>query len=352
MLNPSRNLINTTTIIIPVVLALVLIISSQLSFLLFHTLAEFFAIIVALLSAVVAWQMYTFTRNHFLMYLGCGYFWIASLDMLHTLSYEGLSILDTTGTNVAVQFWIGTRILEALLLLSSPWFLTRPVNPKIAISLFAFISVSLTALILTKNFPIGFIEGKGLTDFKIYSEYLIILMLAGAIYYLSLQRRLLDQRIFKLIVASIALTMMAELSFTFYVSIYGLSNISGHIFKLFSFWLIFIAVVRTTLREPFSAMSKAETHYDAIPDAAIIVDNKGIIQHVNKAACSLANLTSIELIGQQAHHIFHNKNENESLCNICNSVKNRTELSAYELEFSETTWFDISISPIDGEESL
>ncbi|MDH5259534.1 MAG: PAS domain S-box protein, partial [Gammaproteobacteria bacterium] len=52
------------------------------------------------------------------------------------------------------------------------------------------------------------------------------------------------------------------------------------------------------------------------------------------------------------HHIFHNKNENKSLCNICNSVKNRTELSAYELEFSETTWFDISISPIDGEESL
>lgn len=51
--------------------------------------------------------------------------------------------------------------------------------------------------------------------------------------------------------ASIILTMGAELSFTFYVDVYGLSIIVGHIFKLLSFWLIFIAIVRVSLREPY-----------------------------------------------------------------------------------------------------
>ena len=349
--NNSRSLVDAKTILLPVLLAALLVFSSQFSFLLFHTLAEFFAIVVAILAAVVAWQMYAFTRNHFLMYLGCGYFWIAVLDMAHALTYKGMSIVPVTDTDVAIQFWIGTRYLEALLLLTAPWFLAHSLKRNVAISIFGGISIVLFMSVMSGNFPAGFIEGQGLTEFKIYSEYIIIGILAAAIIYLVLQRKLIDRRVFVLMVVSIAFTMMAEMAFTFYVSVYGLSNLAGHILKLFSFWLIFVAVVRTTLREPFSAISKAETYYDAVPDATIIVDKKGIIQHANKLACSLVNQSCTKLPGKSAHSVFHNKNTSYDNCTVCQTIASGTELSAYEMQISDTSWFDFSTSLIQGEDN-
>ena len=352
MTKTARNLLDTKTILFPVFFALILVFSSQVNFLLFHTLAEFFAIVVAILTTVVAWQMYAFTRNHFLMYLGCGYFWIAALDMIHTLAYKGMPIFPQTGSDMSIQFWIGTRYLEALLLLTSPWFLTRPLRRELMMLFYGIISTVLIILIISGNFPIAFIENQGLTTFKIYSEYIIITIILGAIYYLFQQRKLMDQRVFVLMIASMVFTMLAELAFTFYISVYGLSNLVGHIFKLFSFWLIFIAVVRTTLREPFSAMSKAETYYDAVPDATIIVDKNGIIQHVNKPACQLSKQSSIDLIGQHNHSVFHNINNSKVDCPICRAITSGKEISAYELQNSDKSWFDISISLIPGENSV
>ena len=56
--------------IIPVTLAIILIIISFRNYLLFHTLAEFSAIIVAILMFVVAWHTFVFSHNHFLMSRG------------------------------------------------------------------------------------------------------------------------------------------------------------------------------------------------------------------------------------------------------------------------------------------
>lgn len=352
MTNEARNLLDTKTVLLALFFVLILIISSQFSFLLFHTLAEFFAIVVAILTTVVAWQMYAFTRNHFLMYLGCGYFWIAALDMVHTLTYKGMTVFPGTGSNLSIQLWIGTRYLEALLLLTSPLFLSRSLRRELIISIYGVIAVVLFTLVMSGHFPIVFIDNQGLTAFKIYSEYIIIAIISGAIFYLVKKRKLMDQRVFVLMIASMVLTMVAELAFTFYVSVYGLSNLVGHIFKLLSFWLIFIAVVRTTLREPFSALSKSETYYDAVPDATIIVDKNGIIQHVNKPACQLAGQSSVELIGQRNHSIFHDIDTRQKECEICQLIAHGTELPTYELQNSEQSWFDISISLIPGENSF
>ena len=351
MPNTSHSLINTKTLIIPVALTVLLILSSQISFLFFHVLAESFAIFVAILAAVVVWQMYDFTRNHFLMYLGCGYFWIASLDLLHAFSYKGMSIFTLSSPDMGIQIWIGTRYMEAFLLLSAPWFLSHSLRRNLVFSLFAIFAAAFMMLVISGNFPITFIEGKGLTEFKIYSEYIIICIIAAGIIYLNQQRQLMDQRVFKLMIASMALTMMAELAFTFYISVYGLSNITGHIFKLFSFWLIFVAVVRTTLREPFSALSKAETFYDAVPDATIIIDSQGIIQHVNKATCSLANKTTVELIGEHNHSVFHREDVSQTDCPLCHAISEGYEISAYELKINDALWCDFSTSPILDEDS-
>ena len=338
---------STSLWLVPLVLSVLLLSISQSHFLLFHTLAEFFAIMVALLFSLVAWQMYPFTKNNFLMYLGCGYFWVAALDLLHALNYSGMSIFPGTSINSSTQFWVVTRYLETILLLSAPLFFTRLLNRAGAFLLFGLVAVCLSALIMADTFPETFIKGKGLTDFKIYSEYIIISLLIVAIIFLRSKRAHIDRFIMNIMTAAIALTMGAELAFTFYVDLYGLSNIIGHIFKLFSFWLIYVAVVQTTLKEPFVAMARGAYSYDAMPDATIIVDNNGIIRQANNAAARLADKDKLELIGQGNHAIFHSQDTDIQSCPVCQCAINNKAQEIIELE-NKQRWFDISISPVSG----
>jgi len=335
--------------LLPIGLAFFLATVSFYNFLLFHTLAEFFAITIAILVWVVAWNMHPFTKNNYLMFLGIGYFWVAILDLMHSLNYKGMNIFIDGGANVAAQIWIGTRYFEALILLSAPFFLNHSFNRNNGFVYFGFITIAIISTVKFGFFPDGFIDGEGLTAFKVYSEYIIILLLLAAIYHLIKQKKLLDSNIVNAMVVSIIFTIAAELAFTYYISVYGLSNIVGHLLKLFSFWLIFLAVIRSTLKEPFLVMSKQASTYDAISDAIIVVDSNGIIRQVNKAAIEFSNFNSDELIGADSHKIFHPKNLDIDACPVCKSVKNNADLKGLELKINEkANWSDFSLSHIDG----
>ncbi|MBT3558193.1 MAG: PAS domain S-box protein [Rhodospirillales bacterium] len=293
-----------------------LIIVSIYNVLLFHTLAEFFAIIVAALMFVTAWQTYVFSRNHFLMFLACGYFWIGMLDTVHALSYKGMNIFQVVSANPATQFWIGGRYGEALLLLAAPLFLTRAVNKNIAFIAFGITAIILYALIWSGNFPDAFIDGQGLTRFKINSEYVIISILFAALAHIVRKRTLMDHSMFALLTGSIVFTMAAELAFTYYISVYDTSIIVGHIFKIASYWLLFISIVRTTLIKPYAMLgmeiderkqaelelSKSHDHLENIlriaPEAIVIAGNNQEIRQFNQAAERLFGYSVNEVLGQ------------------------------------------------------
>ncbi|MDH5188070.1 MAG: PAS domain S-box protein, partial [Rhodospirillaceae bacterium] len=246
---PMARLLNL--FLAPLAIAIFLVAVSQFNFLSFHTIAELFAIVVAVAMFFIAWNTYSFSQDNFLMFLASGYFWIASLDLIHTLSYPGINIFQNTGTNVAVQFWIVARYFEALLLLFAPLFFVRKIKAGILFSTFGAVTVLAYSLIEMGYAPVLFIEGVGLQPIKIYSEYIIIGILAFALLHLSLNRAHLSNNIFYALVASIVLTMIAELAFTLYISALGLSNLVGHIFKFTSYWLILGVIIRTTLVGPY-----------------------------------------------------------------------------------------------------
>ena len=304
--------------LIPTLLSLIVAVISSHNFLLFHTLAEIFAIAVAILMALVAWNMYPFTRNAFLLYLGIGYFWIGTLDLMHTLTYKDLNIFAVTGTGVATQFWISTRYMEALVLLTAPWFILHTINRRSIFVAIGILSFLLELLILQGMFPTTYIDGVGLTDFKVYSEYVIIAILIFASIHLFQYRHRIDSRVYHLMLVSIVLTMLAELTFTFYVSIYDISNMLGHIFKIFSYWAIFLAVIKLNLQEPFAALSRVVNTYDAMPDAVLLIDEAGAIRQANRQAALMAKMSVAELIGCNSFDVFHlcgsNKNECPAFC--------------------------------------
>ncbi|TNF99131.1 MAG: EAL domain-containing protein [Gammaproteobacteria bacterium] len=330
---------------------ILVLININYGFLLFHTFAELFSIIVGVLMFVVVWSTHHYTRNDFLLYLGIGYFWIAVLDTLHTLTYKGLPFFDISGPNIALQFWIYTRFLEAVLLITAPLFFRH----RLKSHLFIWVGGIITTVVFLASIyieePALFIEGKGLTQTKIVSEYIIIGIVTIAMLIYWRTGKILSSRVKSFMLISMAFTIGAELSFTQYIDVYGLSNQVGHIFKLFSFWMIYQAIIQTTLKHPFSVMSLAADSYEAVPYPVVLVNQDGFIQQANKQAKKdYPNLVSDT---PSVHNLMHPKEISENECIICQHIQSLKTLVPTVLEFPDSkTWRLFSLSPLQiGDET-
>ena len=246
ILRPSR--------IIIVASLVALYFTAHINYLLFHTMAELFSIVVAFSLFMIAWNSRQYIRNAYLLFIGIAYLFIGFLDLLHTLSYKGMPVF-TDYDFYANQLWIGARYMEALTLLIAFAFLTRkkrfPVN--LVFTAYTLITALLVASTFTfKKFPVCFVEGPGLTHFKVVSEYIISAILLVDIALLTLNRHRFERRIYLLLFWSIVCTIVSELAFTFYISNYGFSNLVGHYFKIFSFFLVYDALIQTGIKKPYN----------------------------------------------------------------------------------------------------
>ena len=88
------------------VVLLVLLVISQDSYLLFHTLIETFSIIVAGRIFMIAWNARRHLDNDYFLFIGIAYFFMSVLDLLHMLAYHGMGVFATTGSNLATQSWV------------------------------------------------------------------------------------------------------------------------------------------------------------------------------------------------------------------------------------------------------
>ena len=227
-----------------------LFIVGRYNYLLFHTLAELFSIAVAWAAFVVAWNSRERLQRGYLLILGVALLCVGFVDLLHTVAYKGMGVFGKDQANLPTQLWIAGRYLKGFSFLLATAYLTRPVRPAPLLGGFALATSALLLFIFLGWFPDCFVEGSGLTPFKIYSEYAfcVLMLLSGWIFHRH--RKNLDPVLLRLLLGSIALTVVQELFFTFYVSVYGLSNLLGHFAKIGAYFLIYLGVVRTGVAEP------------------------------------------------------------------------------------------------------
>jgi PAS domain S-box-containing protein len=344
----SKEIVFGARLGVPLLAVAILVPISFFSFLLFHTLAELVSIVIAVAAFIVAWNTYAFSRNSFLLFLGTGLLWLGALDLFHTLVYKGMQIYPgVTGANLPTQFWVGTRYLHALILLAAPLAANRPLRRANVLLGLGACSVLLWLWIMVEGFPDAFVEGQGLTPFKIGSEYVIVAILAGALLHLYHRRADFDGRILKLISASVLATMVAELAFTFYVSVYGLSNLVGHLFKILAYWYIYVALVEYALAEPFRLMAHGATTYEAIPHPTVVIDQDGLICQTNAAARQAIGLGADECIGRPCHELLHPRHLAIADCPACLRISTGTPAERIELEDTQQRrWTEITLSPV------
>ncbi|MFW6139497.1 MAG: MASE3 domain-containing protein [Spirochaetota bacterium] len=227
----------------------------QYSYLLFHSAAEMFSIVIVCSIFLIAWNSRRFMDNNYVLFLGVAYLFIAGLDALHTFAYKGMGVFPDYGSNLSTQLWITARYMEAFSLFLAPFFIYRRPRPW---SIF-FSNCAVTALLLGtifywKVFPTCYVEPGGLTRFKIASEYLICVILLSSLFSLLKKKNSFDRNVLSMLAASIAVTVGSEFLFTLYVDVYGVFNFAGHLLKIASFYFIYKALIQASLVNPYSLL--------------------------------------------------------------------------------------------------
>jgi PAS domain S-box-containing protein len=355
------------TLLLGTAALVVLYILSAYSYLLFHSLAELFSIVVASCIFLIVWNTRDLLENNYLKFVGIAFAFVAGLDLFHTLAYKGMGVFpEHSGANLPTQLWIAARYIESLSLLMAPLFLERKLRTGWVIALLSLVFAMILGAIFYFNiFPDCYIEGIGLTEFKVYSEYLICLILAGALAGLIDNKDHFENEVLKLLIYSILAAMASELTFTFYFSVYSIVNFTGHILKIVSFYLLYKALIETALRKPLSvlfreinnekeALSKANKLIagilSSVNDGFFALDKDMVVTYFNKAAERLLGRKAEDILGRPLFEAFPEARGSIFEERYTKAIKNQ-EYDHFEVCFELApyqNWYEVRVYPSLG----
>jgi len=301
---------------------IILYISRLNSYLLFHSVAETFSIVISFGIFAIGWNARRFLSSNYFLFIGIAFLFIGSIDFFHFMAYKGMAILQVKSPDPATQLWIAARYIQALSILIAPLFFRRKLNGDVVFFIYLVVfSMVILSILYWDIFPVCFREGTGLTPFKIVSEYIICFILVISIILVIRNRENIDPVILRWIILSIVLTIFGELAFTLYDDVYGIYNMIGHFFKIISFWCMYKALIETGLNRPFSLLlrelKQSEEKYRSLfinmingfAHHQVVFNRDGkpidsIFLEVNKAFARVIGLDREELIGKRVTEVF------------------------------------------------
>lgn len=221
-------------------------------FLSIHFILEFISVLIALSICTIVglmWEGFDDYCGKFVMVFGLSFFAVGIVDLLYTLSYNGMpTFITPSSQQKAIFFWLYGRYLVAFgFLVALIWpkengFCLR----KAIYVLGAFSSVAIIAAVLLGTqfidlVPPLYIAPDGLTPLKIHLEYIFIAVyiLEGVLLWTI--RFKLTESVFKNLLYFFLFSVFCELTLTCYDNVYTYILL-GYIYKVVAFYFLFKAV--------------------------------------------------------------------------------------------------------------
>ena len=327
--------------------------SSLYSYLLFHSIAELFSIIISGGIFLIGWNTRKYIKNSFFLVLGVSFIFIGIIDLLHTLAYSGMGVFPGSSSNLATQLWVAGRYVKAFSFVLALSLIHKKINPNYLLLFYVLLDSILITLIFQGLFPTMYIEDFGLTGIKLASEYLVDIIFGISLGILIMIRYEFSGKVFAYLVIFLISTIISELSFTFYISVFDFFNFMGHIFKIIAFYFVYKAIIETGLEDPFQLMFrklkvsekslKSQTDHlkqvysesDQIFNASLplrIINNEFEVINVNETFCDLFNIKIDRTVGKKCYELFPNVDCKTNRCALKKIQLSRIPVE-YEREF-------------------
>ena len=238
-----------------------------------HIAAETFSIVIAMLVFAIAWNSYEVDRASNMLILACGFLAVGLMDFGHMLSVRGMpDFVTPSGPEKGIQFWLCGRFVTAAILLAAALNVWKPLPHIRHRYWMLYTSLLLTALVYwlvlfhSDVWPRTFIEGSGLTPFKIGAEYLIIAIVSvsAILYYRQFANGNLNPSADSvLLYVACVILLLSEFCFVLYSSIADIFNVLGHFFNIVAYYFIYRAIFIHSVREPYYKLKKTKNELAA-----------------------------------------------------------------------------------------
>lgn len=326
---------------------------SAYSFLLFHSVAELFAIVIGCAIFLIAWNSRGMAANQFLLFVGIGYLAVSAIDLLHLLAFPGLNILGA-GRGLSSQLWIAARYVEAVTMLLAPLFFRRRIAPPLLLVTFGIVTAALLGGVFSGFYPKTVSTSGQLTLFKSVSEIAIAALFALAGYLLWRKRDEIDPAIVRFVVASLTLRVASELTLIVYTNPFGAANLIGHLLKIVATYLLYKALVENMLMRPYAMLFKdlkqrEEQLATAVGELesfsySVSHDLRAPLTSVIGFAGLLANEKEETTPGQRTEYANHIVHSGQRMAEIIDDLLRLGRLSLQELEVAP-----VDLSSLAGE---
>lgn len=237
---------------------LFLFLTSLASYAAFYALVEIVSIIIAFSIFLLAWSSRRFHEHDFVLYLGIAFLFIAGIDLIHLFISPEFAIIKGYDENLSQQLRIAGRFLESV----SFFLAFSALAKKIQVStifwgyLVVFVSF-LFSILFWKSFPSAYSFESGATLFKNASDYVTILIFAGALATLFKRRKEFSPLLVQLFSLAIIFQAAGVAIHTPYNGSQSLSNFLGLSFRLVAFFLLYKAIIEIGLMDPYSLLFRS-----------------------------------------------------------------------------------------------
>lgn len=290
-------------------------------YLAFHTVLEFFSMSVSAMVFALAWNLRRQADNNLLILLGSGFLAVALIDIAHTLSYQGMPALITpSGPEKAINFWLAARCTAALVFLAVALVPLRNWPPAVC-GLALAVAVGVAGCVWWVGFfhanllPRTFIDGQGLTDFKIHAEYFLAFLYGLAAFLIYRKSHRTDDRNLVWLAAAAWMQGLAEMFFTLYAHVTDLFNLLGHVYKTVAYLMVYRALFVERVRMPYAQLESERSQLrqerqlsddiiNALPGYFGLLDTNGRMLRWNRYLESFLGRTPDEIATMHAKDFF------------------------------------------------
>ena len=288
------------------VLAGLLTVAGWHNYLLFHSLVEIFAVVVAFSVFAVFWNARRFLTNGFFVFLGIACLFVGILDLVHVLAYEGMAVIPGLDGNASIQAKTAGRWIAGLSFLVAPLFFRRKLNPSLVLIAYGILlGLVLGAIFSWRLFPDCFVAGAGTTRFEQFSRASCGVLFLSAIALLYYHRRECDRQMFGLLVASLAASAASEFTNALSLDLIGSSKVVAHLSELVCLCLMYKAFIEEGLKRPhdlmFRDLNRANFCIEQAGDCVLWTDSEARIVFANQKTCEVLGYSRDEL---QAMTVF------------------------------------------------
>lgn len=331
-----------------------------------HAALEIVSIGVAGLIFGVVWSVRRESPQGNFILLATAFLGVGLLDFSHILSADGMPVYITPGSpDKAIYFWLVARALGALALLAVVWLPWRQAKQTLwywllPAVLLLVIATHVLYFAYSAALPRLFVPGDGLTRFKVYFEYaLIVLYLAAAV---QLLWCLHQPRRFNASGLLAAVLILAEsgVFFVGYATVSGVYILIGHVYKAIAYVFLYHAVFVETVRRPYlllqDSRERLRATLDALPDLLFEMDADGRYLDVHASRPEELSATREQLLGRTLREVLPSESAEVALAALAEADRNgvsRGKVIALDVVAGDRRWFELSVSrkaaEVDGD---